>query len=231
VANVAAGTPGAPVARRVDFELVIADPDPLGVFGFAFATFLANLSALGIFAFNAMWLSTMIFLGGLAELIAGLQDYKRNNLYGATVFTFFGAGWIGNAITACLVNLKLVPETDPVSQGWGLLLWAVFVAAMTGVSFRLNRMLTAILVLVTLLELLGAIGSFAGLMWITKVGAACGCISAVLGLYLATSGLWNVTFGRTLLPVGEWKRGEFRRLQPTGKHDARAVAQGNGEFR
>jgi succinate-acetate transporter protein len=40
------------------FESVIADPDPLGVFGFAFATFLANLSTLGVYSFNAMWLST-----------------------------------------------------------------------------------------------------------------------------------------------------------------------------
>lgn len=49
--------------RKIHFELVVADPDPLGVFGFAFATFLANLSAIGVYSFNAMWLSTMIALG------------------------------------------------------------------------------------------------------------------------------------------------------------------------
>jgi uncharacterized protein len=66
--------------------------------------------------------------------------------------------------------------------------------------------LTVILVFVTLLELLLALGSFTGVMFITRAGAACGCIAAVLGLYLATAGLWNLTFGRTVLPVGEWKR-------------------------
>lgn len=192
-------------SRRLDFELVIADPDPLGVFGFAFATFLANLSALGVFAFNSMWLSTMIFLGGVAQLIAGLQDYRRNNLFGATVFTFFGAGWTGNAITAWLVNLHWLPPTDPISQGWYLLFWAVFVAAMTGTSLKLNKTLTTILVLVTLLELLGSIGSFTGLSWISRTGAFCGCVSGVLGLYLATASLWNPTFGRTVLPIGNWQ--------------------------
>ena len=188
------------------FELIIADPDPLGVFGFAFATLLANLSVLGVYSFNAMWLSTMVFLGGLAELVAGLQDYKRNNLFGATVFSFFGVAWMGNGIMAWLVNLKIVPQTDPISQGWYLLLWAAFVIAMAGVSLRLNKVLTTILVLVALLELLQAVGSFSGVTLITQVGAACGVMSAVLGLYSATAGLWNPTFGRTVLPVGEWSR-------------------------
>jgi hypothetical protein len=43
------------VALTRRFELGIADPDPLGVFGFAFATFLANLSTLGVYSFNATW--------------------------------------------------------------------------------------------------------------------------------------------------------------------------------
>ena len=194
----------AALTRR--FEVVIADPDPLGIFGFAFATFLANLSTLGVYSFNAMWLSTMIFLGGLAELVAGIQDYKRNNLFGATVFSFFGVGWMGNAITAWMVTLKIVPATDPISQGWSCLFWAVFVAAMTGASLKLTKVLTVILVLVTALELLLAIGSFTGVMFITRAGAACGCMAAVLGLYLATAGLWNLTFARTVLPVGQWTR-------------------------
>lgn len=194
-----------PRSRILNFELQIADPDPMGVFGFAFATFLANLSVIGVYSFNGMWLSTMVFLGGLAELIAGVQDYKRNNLFGATVFGFFGVAWMGNGIVAWLVNLKIVPQTDPVSQGWYLLFWAVFVAAMTGVSLKLNKVLTAILVFVTLLELLQAIGSFTGVKFFTLAGAVCGMISAVLGLYSATAGLWNPTFGRTVLPIGEWK--------------------------
>ena len=188
------------------FGLVIADPDPLGIFGFAFATFLANLSTLGVFSFNAMWLSTMLFLGGIAELIAGIQDYKRNNLFGATVFSFFGVGWMGSALTTWLVALKIIPATDPVSQGWSFLLWALFVAAMTGASLKLTKMLTVILALVTLLELLLAVGSFTGVTFIARMGAACGCIAATLGLYLATAGLWNLTFGPTVLPVGEWRR-------------------------
>jgi len=41
---------------------------------------------------------------------------------------------------------------------------------------------------------------------ITQAGAVCGIAAAVLGLYLATASLWNVTFGRTILSIGEWKR-------------------------
>lgn len=188
------------------FEFVIADPDPLGVFGFAFATFLANLSTLGVYPFNAMWLSTMLLLGGVAELVAGIQDYKRNNLFGATVFTFFGAGWIGSALTTWAVALKILPASDPAAQGWSSILWAVFVIAMIGASLKLNKLLTSVLVLVALLELLLAIGSFTGLVFITRTGAVCGCIAAALGFYLATAGLWNTTFGRTVLAVGQWER-------------------------
>lgn len=77
---------------------------------------------------------------------------------------------------------------------------------MIGASLKLTKVLTTILVLVTFLELLLAIGSFTGMISITRAGAVCGCIAAVLGLYLATAGLWNLTFGRTVLPVGEWER-------------------------
>lgn len=94
-------------------ELVVADPDPLGIFGFAFATFLANLSTLGLYSFNGMWLSTMLFLGGVAELIAGIQDYKRNNIFGATVFSFFGVGWIGSAITSWLLGSRSFRKPIP----------------------------------------------------------------------------------------------------------------------
>ena len=99
-----------------------------------------------------------------------------------------------------------IVDFQAISQGWCLLFWAVFVAAMTGASLKLTRVLTVILVFVTWLELLLAIGSFTGVMFITRAGAACGCIAAaVVGLYLA-AGLWNLTFGRTVLAVGEWKR-------------------------
>jgi uncharacterized protein len=183
----------------------IADPDPLGLFGFAFATLLANVGALGVYSFNAMWLTTTFFLGGLIQLIAGLADYKRNNIFGATVFSFFGATWLGLGITAWFVYLNVVPKTDPVSQGWFCALFVVFVGAMTGASLKLNKVLTSALLIFLMFELLQAIGSFTGVMLITKAGAVCGIISAVVAIYLATSDLWNRALGKIVLPVGQWK--------------------------
>ena len=77
--------------------------------------------------------------------------------------------------------------------------------ALIGASLKLNKTLTVTLVFVFLLELLLAIGSFTSAMFVTRVGAICGIVSALLALYLATAGLWNRSFGRTVLPVGEFQ--------------------------
>ena len=82
-----------------------ANPAPLGLLGFGMTTILLNLHNAGIFELNSMIMGMGIFMGGLAQIFAGLQEWKKNNTFGATAFVAYGAFWLS------LVALWLIPAT------------------------------------------------------------------------------------------------------------------------
>src|ERR1700709_1330888 len=82
----------------------IANPAPLGLCAFGMTTVLLNLHNAGIFELNSMILSMGIFYGGLAQVIAGIIEAKKNNTFGLTAFTSYGFFWLS------LVGLLVMPK-------------------------------------------------------------------------------------------------------------------------
>lgn len=81
------------------YRLSIADPTPLGLFGLAMVTLVASSQKLGITDGTSLILPWAIFLGGIAQLIASIQDSKHHNIFGATAFGAFGLFWMGVGTT------------------------------------------------------------------------------------------------------------------------------------
>jgi len=77
----------------------VANPAPLGLGGFALSTFILNLVNSGLVAEGSLGIvmPMAIAYGGLAQLLAGMWEFRRNNIFGATAFSSFGAFWIGLA--------------------------------------------------------------------------------------------------------------------------------------
>jgi uncharacterized protein len=199
-------TENAPSMREYRVDSVIANPDPLGLFGFAFATFLGNAATLGLYTgVSGQVIFECMFLGGFVQIIAGLQDYKNRNLFGATAFTGFGFFWIVFGAVSWLSYVHLVAPADGATIGWYPVLWAVFTLALVGTSFALNRLLSATVIFVDVGLVLIAIGAFGSIEAATKLGAASLVISAVLALYVGLAQMWNLTYGRTVLPLYPWK--------------------------
>src|ERR1700712_4667166 len=67
-----------------------ANPAPLGLFGFGMTTVLLNIHNAGFFEMNSMILAMGIFYGGIAQVIAGVLESKKNNKFGITPFFFYG---------------------------------------------------------------------------------------------------------------------------------------------
>ncbi len=66
--------------QGIKTDMIIANPDPLGLFGFAFATFLGNAVTLGFYGgTSGQLIFECMFLGGIMQLIAGLKDYQNRN--------------------------------------------------------------------------------------------------------------------------------------------------------
>jgi succinate-acetate transporter protein len=67
-----------------------ANPAPLGLMGFGMTTVLLNLHNAGLFELGSMILAMGIFYGGVAQVIAGIMEWKKKNTFGTTAFTSFG---------------------------------------------------------------------------------------------------------------------------------------------
>jgi len=185
-------------------EATIADPAPLGLAGFAMTTLVLSLSntktwPAGINAAVALALA----YGGAAQLLAGMWEFKRNNTFGATAFTSFGAFWLGfwYLATHVLPNAPAAEAAD--IQGTFLLGWCVFTFYMTIASLRVSGAVALVFVLLTITFVFLDIGAFHGDIGTgpTKIGGWFGVATAAAAWYASFAGVTNSTFKRELLPT------------------------------
>jgi len=77
----------------------VANPGPAGLFAFASTTFLLslfNVNTRGIQTPNVI-VGMAIFAGGLVQLLAGMWEFPRGNVFGATAFSMYGSFWMSYA--------------------------------------------------------------------------------------------------------------------------------------
>jgi len=173
----------------------IADPAPLGLGAFALTTFVLS-------AANAGWIpkgGDVVVLGlagaygGLAQFCAGMWEFKRNNTFGATAFTSFGAFWMAFALLVTFYAGKIPPPAVPMALGIFLLAWAIFTAYMTVAASALSRPVLAVFVLLTITYLVLAIASFASPAGLTVLGGYLGILTALAAWYASAKGIYAAT--------------------------------------
>lgn len=201
----AANQPSAPAHAAP--TLSIADPGPLGLAAFALTTFVLSCFNSGIVdrKGEAAVLGLALAYGGLAQLLAGMWEFRSGNTFGALAFTSFGAFWIS--------FWYLVAFAGPVTHGGVatfLLAWTIFTAYMTIAATRTSGAVLAVFAALTLTFLFLFLGeattkaTATDLSGLTKVGGWLGLLTAVLAWYASFAGVTNSTWKRTLLPT--WPR-------------------------
>ena len=181
-----------------------ANPAPLGLLGFGMTTTLLNLHNAGFFELDSMILGMGIFMGGIAQIIAGIQEWKKNNTFGATAFTAYGSFWLS------LVALWLIPKTmfgssfksSETAVGWYLLLWGVFTLFMFIGTLMANRLLQIIFFTLTILFFLLAAADFTGNAMLHTIAGYEGIVCGLSALYGCVAQVINEVHGRTVLPIG-----------------------------
>jgi uncharacterized protein len=108
--------------------------------------------------------------GGLAQFCAGMWEFKRNNTFGATAFTSFGAFWTAFAMLITFNVGKIPPAALPMALGIFLLAWAIFTGYMTIAATALSRPVLTVFILLTITYLVLAIGSFTSQAGLTVLG-------------------------------------------------------------
>ena len=184
-----------------------ANPAPLGLFAFGMTTVLLNLHNAGFFEINSMILCMGIFYGGIAQVIAGAIEAKKNNTFGLTAFTSYGFFWL--TLVALIVFPKLGWMTAPSTGAMiaFLIMWGIFTALLFIGTLKINRALQFVFATLTILFFLLALGDAtenAAIKQFTGYeGIVCGCSA----IYTGIAGLLNEVYGRTVLPVGPVVKG------------------------
>ena len=182
----------------------IADPGPLGLAGFAMTTFVLSVFNTNMIdgALGGSVLALAVFYGGIAQLLAGMWEFRKGNTFGALAFSSYGAFWLSYywLVHDILGNLQ---PADQVYKAVGLYLlaWTIFTAYMTIAAMRTNGAVLAVFVTLTLTFLFLTIGEFAKNTGIHKFAGWLGIITALLAWYASFAGVTNSTWGKTVMPT------------------------------
>jgi succinate-acetate transporter protein len=202
-------TEGQPAASRVTFvPSPIADPGPLGLAAFALTTFVLSM-------FNADLVGKggepIVFglafaYGGLAQLLAGMWEFRTGNTFGAVAFTSFGAFWLSFWAFVQFYE-KSVPAADAGhAVGLYLIAWGIFTTYMFVASLRTTAAIATVFFLLAVTFVLLGIGNAGAHTNIVKWGGYFGLATAAAAWYASFAAVTNATFARTVLPVRHLNR-------------------------
>jgi succinate-acetate transporter protein len=186
----------------VKIQDTMANPAPLGLMGFGMTTVLLNLHNAGLFPLGTMILAMGIFYGGIAQVLAAVMEYKKNNTFATTAFGSFGLFWF------TLAFLLIFP-----AMGWGtapttaamvsyLVMWGIFTSVMFIATLKINRTLQVVFLSLAILFFLLAIGDATGNTVITRIAGIEGIFTGFSAIYAALAQVLNSVYGRTVAPLG-----------------------------
>ncbi|MBW6515315.1 MAG: acetate uptake transporter [Candidatus Cloacimonetes bacterium] len=184
-------------------ENKLANPAPLGLMGFGMTTVLLNIHNAGFFPISAMILSMGIFYGGMAQIFAGIMEFKKGNSFATTAFTSYGLFWISLVFIWVFPKLGWSQETPLAYMGWYLFMWGLFTFFMWIGTFGKNRALQFVFLSLTILFWLLAIRDWTGNELIGIIAGWEGIICGLSAIYLAMAEIINESHGKTVLPIGE----------------------------
>jgi len=185
----------------------LANPAPLGLLGFGMTTVLLNLHNAGLFGLDSMILAMGIFYGGLAQIIAGIMEYKKGNTFGTTAFTSYGLFWLS------LVALNLIQANglwdvtiSNNSAAAYFFMWGLFTFAMFFGTLKANRALQFVFLSLAILFFLLTINAAFRIDNFIRVVGIEGVICGFSAVYLALAEVLNEAHGKIILPIGPVKK-------------------------
>jgi succinate-acetate transporter protein len=199
----------------------IADPAPLGLAAFALTTFLLSAKNADwmTHATGNAWLAYAFAYGGLAQLLAGMWEFRNRNVFGATAFGTYGSFWIGlflwvrfvvdPAVAAAKTPLVLAATVSALNHdlAWILLAFAIFNTYMLILSAQVNMAVFGVFLTLEITEIILCIGNFTAGTALNptttiKIGGYVGLITALVAWYASAAGVSNGIAGKLRFPVG-----------------------------
>lgn len=181
-----------------------ANPAPLGLAGFGLTTLVLSMinSNLVGSASTGVVLGMAFAFGGLAQLLAGMWEFRNGNTFGAVAFSSYGAFWISFFI---LVQIDVGGLGTAAGSAIGLYLWCwgIFTGVLFFCTFASSRALQLLFLLLTVTFILLGIGNSGGTSSMVHAGGYFGIATAAVALYIMAADIMKATYKRSVLPLGE----------------------------
>jgi succinate-acetate transporter protein len=186
----------------------VADPGPLGLAAFALTTFVLSMVNSGLVSDTAepIVFGLALAYGGLAQLLAGMWEFRTGNTFGAVAFTSYGAFWLSFWAFVQFYADKIPEKEAGNAVGLYLIAWGIFTTYMFIASLRTTGAIALVFILLAATFFLLGIGDAADSSGITKVGGYVGIATALAAWYASFAAVTNSTFRRTVLPVRPLQR-------------------------
>jgi len=178
-----------------------ANPAPLGLCAFGMTTILLSIHNAGITGLTSPIVAMAFFYGGLAQLIVGLMEWKKNNTFGMVTFGSFGLFWISFGAILVLPVTGLAKAATPVDLAAFLTVWGILIVGLFVCSLRMHRLLQVTLAAVVLLVVLLIAANLTGSHMVHSVAGITGIIAGALALYMGIGAVVNEIYGSRVLPV------------------------------
>jgi len=185
-----------------------ANPGPLGLAGFGLTTVVLSAINAGLLPHEAVPVVVPLAFayGGVAQLIAGVLEFRVGNTFGMVAFTSYGLFWWWFALLQWTIGAGWLKAPPPVAGGTVLLMWGIFTLLLWIVSFRLSKAVWSIFLLLWITFFLLAWGDFGysmGSLSCGKIGGYFGLLTGIDALLVAFIEVLNATAGRTVVPLGK----------------------------
>lgn len=204
-----------------DINPPVPNPAPLGLFAFGFTTCLLQIKHSGLCGDDSAGVTTLVlgfatFFGGLLQIIAGISEIRRNNIFGYTAFLMFGALWMSLGLVDMiqLIAPRELAKPNPQAVQTMFFLTAIYSFVLWICTFKMNKTINLLFFLLFLTLVLLGFGVVNET--VDRVGGVVGMITAFVAYWLAAAELINDIHGegkKEIIPLGQFKSNEYG-----GKH-------------
>ncbi|HWB33180.1 MAG TPA: acetate uptake transporter [Acidobacteriaceae bacterium] len=184
-------------------SLKLANPAPLGLAGFGLTTIVLCCVNAGLIPPESVpaIVPLAFAYGGVAQIIAGILEFRAGNTFGMVAFTSYGLFWWWFALLNWTIGAGWLKAPPAVAGGTVLLMWGFFTLLMWIVSFRLSKAVWSIFLLLTITFFLLACGDFG--YTTGKLGGWFGLFTGIDALLVAFLEVLNATAGREVVSLGK----------------------------
>jgi succinate-acetate transporter protein len=179
-----------------------ANAAPLGFTGLGLAAVLLSLSYIGVYPVESMIVSMAIFLGGFAQVFAGIMSWKKGDVFAGTAFSAFGLFWFSLAGLLVMPAIGWAEASSGIAMAAYLCIWGVYTFVMLIVTMKIGvRALQFVFATLFLLFMLLAVVNATGSAGLLVVAGYVGLIMGLGSLYTALGMVMNEIHGKTVVPL------------------------------